>query len=353
MKILSKIFPSPNYLNIPCFGVYISDTSIKYVQINSNGFFDKLGKFGVVDLPEGVVRNGEILNNEKIVDILKDLKNKEKIEFTRVGIDERNVFQYVLEIPIEKINNIKQIVEASVESRAGNSFKNFAVDYEIFEMSAKKIKVSVFVSKKEVVSNYVSLFEIAKIKVVSIEPVGNALARALVKNQGGQIIVDIGRRKTDLQFVYKGKKVFSTEVFFGGDTMTNALVIKFGWSFSQAENKKIALGLGKTLENKDLFEVLLHSISILSEKINNTYVEWLAENKEEIFPDFKLQNLVLSGGTANMLGLKDYLATTLKIPVEIANPWANLRSRGSFVPKMTFEESLSYAQVIGLSMAEK
>ncbi|MDQ5930190.1 MAG: type pilus assembly protein PilM [Bacteroidota bacterium] len=353
MKILSKIFPSPNYLNIPCFGVYMSDTSIKYVQINSNGIFDKLGKFGVVDLPEGVIRNGEILNPEKVVEILRDIKNKEKVSFARVGIDEKNIFQYILEIPVEKSKNIKQIVEASVEEKSGTSFKNFVVDYEIIEASTKSIKISVFVSKKQTIGGYISIFDKAKIKIISLEPAGNALVRAVGGGSGGQIIVDIGKRKTDLLFVYNGKKIYSTEIFFGGELVTKALVAKLGLSFSQAENKKISVGLNKSLENKDFFEFLVGNISILKDKINSTYLEWISENKEQMFLDFKLQKIILSGGTANMAGLKDYLATTLKIPVEIANPWINLQTSESFVSTMTYEDSLSFAQVVGLAMAEK
>lgn len=353
MKILSKIFPSPNYLNIPCFGVYMSDTSIKYVQINSNGIFDKLGKFGVVDLPEGVIRNGEILNPEKVIEVLRDIKNKEKISFARVGVDEKNIFQFIVEIPVEKFKNVKQIVEANVEEKSGISFKNFVVDYEIVDTNNRFIKLSVFVSKKKVIDSYISLFEKTKIKIISLEPVGNALVRAVGSSFGGQIIVDMGKRKTDLLFVYKGKKVYSEEIFFGGEIVTKALVARLGLSFSQAENKKITFGLNKSLENKDIFEVLVGNISILKDKINSVYLEWVSENKEQMFLDFKLQKIILSGGTANMAGLKDYLATTLKIPVEIANPWKNLQTNEAYVSEMTFEESLSFAQVVGLAMAEK
>lgn len=353
MKILSKIFPPPNYLNIPCFGVYISDTSVKYAQINSNSYSDKLVKFGRVELPEGIVKNGEILNSEKIIEILKNLKNKEKIDFVRLGIDESKVFQYVIEIPVEKIKNIKQIVEASVGEYSENSFKNFEVDYEIIDSNSKKLKVSVFVSKKSVINNYVSVFEKSKIKIVSIEPVGNAIVRALVDNNKNYLIVDIGKKKTDLHFVCSGKNIFSKEIFFGGDTITNSLVNKLNISVFEAENKKIKLGLSKSFENKDLFEILMPTMSSLKEKIDTIYIDWVSENKRSTFPDFKLQNIILSGGTAHMFGLKDYLATTLKIPVEIANPWINLRTKDSFVPAMLFEESLSFVQVVGLVMAEK
>ena len=148
MKILSKFFLSPNYLNIPCFGVYISDTSIKYVQIDSNGFFDNLGKFGVINLEEGLVVNGEIKNPIKIIEILRELKNREKINFARIGIQDNKVFQYTIDVSIEKIKNIQQIVEASVEEYAKSSFKNFEMDYEIVESNMKNITVLVFVSKK-------------------------------------------------------------------------------------------------------------------------------------------------------------------------------------------------------------
>lgn len=353
MKILSKFFPSPNYLNIPCFGVYISDTSIKYVQIDLNGFFDNLGKFGVINLEEGLVVNGEIKNPIKIIEILKELKNREKINFARIGIQDNNVFQYTIEVSVEKIKNIRQIVESSVEEYAKSSFKNFEVDYEIAEINAKNIVVLVFVSKKSTINNFVSVFDKAKIKLVSIEPIGSALVRALISNNKNYLVVDIGKKKTYLHFVKNSKKVFSEEINFGGDTITNSLIEELGISFLEAENSKIKIGFKKTIESREIFDVLANNISILKEKINNTYVDWVTGNKGPGFSNFKIENIIISGGTANMFGLRDYLATTLRIPVEIANPWVNLRTKGSFVPAMSYEESLSFAQVIGLSMAQK
>jgi type IV pilus assembly protein PilM len=353
MKILSKFFPSPNYLNIPCFGVYISDTSIKYVQVDSNGFFDNLGKFGVINLEEGLVINGEIKNPIKIIEILRELKNKEKINFARIGIQDSNIFQYTIEISVEKIKNIRQIVEASVEEYAKSSFKNFEMDYEIVQSNMKNITVLVFVSKKSTINNFVSVFDKAKIKLVSIEPIGNALVRALISDSKNYLVVDIGKKKTYLHFVKNGKKVFSDEINFGGDTITNSLKKELGVPFLEAENNKIKIGLKKSTESREIFDVLANNISALKEKINNTYVDWATSNSGPGFSNFKIENIIISGGTANMFGLKDYLATTLRIPVEIANPWVNLRTKDSFVPVMSYEESLSFAQVIGLSMAEK
>ena len=64
----------------------------------------------------------------------------------------------------------------------------------------------------------------------------------------------------------------------------------------------------------------------------------------------KINRIILCGGDANLAGLADYLQLSMKMKVENADVWINILDTKNSIPEMSFEESLSYATVIGLSL---
>jgi Tfp pilus assembly PilM family ATPase len=64
----------------------------------------------------------------------------------------------------------------------------------------------------------------------------------------------------------------------------------------------------------------------------------------------KIEKVILCGGSANLMGLPEYLSESLSIPTERARVWQNAFSLESFVPPITQRYSLGYATAIGLAL---
>ncbi|MFH1030596.1 MAG: pilus assembly protein PilM [bacterium] len=73
---------------------------------------------------------------------------------------------------------------------------------------------------------------------------------------------------------------------------------------------------------------------------------------EHLSPESKeIKKILLSGGGANLKGLASFLSSELRIPVDLANPWANILPKGKKeVPDLPFENSLSFATALGLAL---
>jgi Tfp pilus assembly PilM family ATPase len=59
---------------------------------------------------------------------------------------------------------------------------------------------------------------------------------------------------------------------------------------------------------------------------------------------------ILVGGNATVRGLPEYLAASLKIPVELGDVFRNLAPRGEWLPPLDYTESLAYGTAVGLAL---
>jgi Tfp pilus assembly PilM family ATPase len=99
-----------------------------------------------------------------------------------------------------------------------------------------------------------------------------------------------------------------------------------------------------------IFEILIPALVDLIQQIEKyiDYYQIHALSADLPERERKIQKIIISGGGANLKGLKEFLELELKIPVEIGNPLINLGEVKNF-PK---EKSLSFTTAIGLASRE-
>jgi len=354
MKILHRLFPTPGYLSTPSIGVDISDTSIKYMEILFREGGDRIGKYGNINLPKGVIEGGKIISHEKLIEALKVLKNKEGFRFARATLPEEKIYQYEVDFIPENVDDLRQSIELTLEEHIPLPPASVEFDYEIVEKTPEKIRVLVGAVDKNTASQYVSIFESVGITPISLELEGSALARALIANEKETVmIVDFGSTRTGISVVNGGNTLFSTTISFGGQYLTELIAKDFGITIAEAEIKKTKIGLSKLPENKELFGVILSGISVLRDEINKNYIYWHTHSAENGLLRQKIDKIILCGGNSNLVGLRDYLTSSLRMIIELGDPWINLNKKESYIPEITFEDSLSYAPAIGLALAQR
>jgi len=91
-------------------------------------------------------------------------------------------------------------------------------------------------------------------------------------------------------------------------------------------------------------------VSALRDEINNMYIYWHTHKYEEGKVGDKIKKIILVGGNANLLGLDEYLSSSLKVRVEKADVWSNVSFPEGYIPPINFYNSLSYASAIGLAL---
>ena len=349
----SRYFPTPSFLSMSSCAIDISDHSIKYGEIKATAFGLRLGRFGQVKIPSGVVVSGKIENEKELASILMELRNRLNLNFIRVSLPEEQMYLFTLSIPKTDDTNLKEMILLQIEEHVPLKAVDITFDYNILSQNEKSFIIEVVAIATLTIESYLSVFLKVGLTPLSFELEALAIARAVIPTGEKHpiMIVDFGNSRTGVSVVYDGKVLFTTTVDIGGVNLTNMIAKNFSLSFEKAEEMKRSYGLSGYSNIDDIFPIILNGISVLRDELSKQYSYWKTHNDINIEND-QIDHIILCGGDANLSGLSNYLETSLSIKVENANAWVNISDMKLSVPGMSFEESLGYVTVLGLALGD-
>ena len=350
-QLYNHYFPTPSYLAMNSFAIDISDQSIKYGELIATSQGLRLGRFGKEKIPEGVVVSGKIEDENKLVEILKKLKQKEKMNFVRVSMPEEQMYLFTISLPLVYENNLRDMILLQIEEHIPLKAIDTIFEYDIISKSDKNVLVEISAVASSTIENYLSSFKKAGLIPLSFELEAQAIARAVIPREDADpiMVVDFGDTRTGVSIVHDGKVFFTTTLDMGGINLTNMIAKNFSLSYEKAEDIKRSYGLDGVSSIEDIFPIILNGISVLRDELNKQYQYWKNHDDCGIKHD-QITRIILCGGDSNLTGLSDYLEASMKIKVDHANAWVNISDMKVSVPDMSFEESLSYATVLGLAL---
>jgi type IV pilus assembly protein PilM len=354
-NLFFRMFPPPEYLRMPSFGVDISDHSVRFIGLGEKRGKKFLKRFGQRNIPDGALSYGDIKDRKTLAEILKELVQTEHLSFIRCSLPEEKAYLFKTDVPILNAEETRDNIAFQLEENVPIKVADAVFDYVFLppheeEGQSREAVVSVF--PKAMVDSYLSLYKEAGMTVLSFEMEACPIARALVakKDPSCYMIVDFGRQRTGLSIVERGVVQFASTVDVGGNILTGAIQKQFNVSFDEAEQIKhegTFVGHGV---HREFFSTLMNSISALSDEINKHYVYWHTHPDKKGRKPTPIRKIILCGGDVNLSGLVEHLSLILKTRVELGNVWLNILSLDQELPAMPFSTSLSYAAAIGLSL---
>jgi type IV pilus assembly protein PilM len=349
-KFFLKFFPAPNFLVARSFGLDISDESLKFVELlpTKNGM--ELGKWGEKIIPKGVIESGKIKDPKQMEEILSKLRKEEGVKSVRVSLPEEQVYIFQLRLEKAGLKSIKEGIELVLEEHVPIQAEDAIFDYALVKEDAQSLEVQVVTIPKNIIDNYLLIFKHSQIEVQALELEAQAISRAVIKNNDLEtsMIVDFGKNRTGIFIVSGGLVMFTFTLDMGGVALTNAIQKNFNLNFEEAEKMKEKYGLERNTENKEIFAVLLNSVSILRDEIVKHFLYWNTHKDEEGKNNPPIKKIILCGGDSNLIGLTDYLSVSVKSTVEMANVWTNIIDTINYIPEMNFKQALSFATALGL-----
>ncbi len=141
------------------------------------------------------------------------------------SVSEGIVFRKILEVPISvTIDEMANVVRAEVVEYLPDDIANLEIDYQILgELPGELQQVMVVAVDKKVVSNFLEIAKLAKLKLKALDPKPSAVGRAIVlpRDTSPVILVDIGAQMTSIS-IYAQHAVWVTgSVNMGSDTIRN------------------------------------------------------------------------------------------------------------------------------------
>lgn len=357
MRLKDIIF-SNIYTRPPAFGLDISDFSIKIAQLEKKGKRFKLTSFSRTLVPEGIIKEGEIKKEEKLVEILKkslsEVKGKSiKTPYAVCSLPEQHAFVKIIQLPKMNLNELKEAVKWETEANIPLSLEEVYLDWQIVpsEKTIDHFNILVNAAPKEIVDEYLQVIRAADIEPVIFEVESVATARGLIKNEYNPepiLIIDLGFNRTSFIIFAENSVRFTSSVPISNREMINDIAQKLKVSQKEAQLLKFKIGLDKEKERGKVFNALLPSFTRLIYKIEDCITFHKEHCSKEYGCQKDISKIILCGGGAYLKNLPEYLSTRLKISVSLGNPWVNIDNIDK--KDISIKESLAYSTVLGLAL---
>jgi type IV pilus assembly protein PilM len=364
-----------NFLSLKpeAFGLDISDLSLKILKLKKRRKFFSLASFVEERIKPGIIEGGEIKDEEKLTEILKEAVKKVKGEklktkYCVVSLPEEKAFLQVIQMPPMPKEDLKSAVLFEAENYIPLPVEKVYLDSQIISPvspSLNKVEVLISAIPREIADSYLACLKKAGLQPLAFEIESLAIARAVIKNEESDfpvLIVDIGETRTSF-IIFAGKSVrFTSSIAVSGQLFTQSIAKNLKISLVKAEELKRKYGLGEKIvlklgeetkkEKGEIFEALIPPLVDLTQQIKKCLSYFETHDLLPFFPPErkKIQKIILSGGGANLKGLLNFLKYELNLPVVLGDSFINLPLAKSEFEKMPFEKSLSFTTAVGLAL---
>jgi type IV pilus assembly protein PilM len=338
-------------------GLDISSSSVKLVELGQSqtGEF-VLERFASEPFEKGWIADGQIEKFDEVADAVRRVVQKSGSRTKQVvmAMPQSAVITKKIMLPA---GLREEELELQVESEANQyipfSLDEVSLDFCVIGPSATShgdVEVLIAASRKDRVQDRQGLAEAAGLKpvVLDIESHASRLAMSRViqalPNQGKDALValfEIGAETTSLKVLRDDDMLYDRDQAFGGAQLTSVISRQYGFSFEEAEQKKLTGDLPEDYEST----ILQPFVDSMSQEIGRALQYFFTST-----PHHKVHYVMLSGGSATLPGLKERVTELTGFASQVVNPFDNMKLGGGVREAKVRREAPSYLTACGLAM---
>ena len=172
------------------------------------------------------------------------------------------------------------------------------------------------------------------------------MSRALLGHDKSTVmIVDLGATTTDICVVEDGVPILNRGIDTGGEFITKSIMNSLNISSDRADQFKRDFGLSVTDSQRNVPAIIKKSLDFIINEIKYAFELYQRQGNN------KVDKIILSGGSAFLPNLPNYLSELLGLPVIIGDPWDRIVYPLDLKP-LLIEIGPRMASCIGLSMRD-
>ncbi len=334
-------------------GIDIGSSSVKLVQLSEQKGNYQLRNVGILPLPSEAIVDNSLMDTTSIVETIKDLMKSlgSRAQEAVCSISGNSVIIRKISLPAMTPEELEDQIAWEAEQYIPFDINDVNLDFEILDtdLSASgKMTVLLVASKKEIINEYVSVFNEAGLKLVVVDVDSFAVQNIFEMNYSppeNEVIalVNIGASIMNMNVVKGGVSLFTRDVQMGGNLYTEEIQRQFSFSSKDAEKCKIT---GECPDKEKLKDTISRVNDTLSLEINRS-LDFYNSTAE----DLKIGKIFLSGGGSKTSMLSESLSQRLGLPVELLNPLQKISfSEKEFDPEYLQEIAPLIAVAAGLAM---
>jgi type IV pilus assembly protein PilM len=153
----------------------------------------------------------------------------------------------------------------------------------------------------------------------------------------------------NVNIVKGNRSLFSRDITVGGSQFTDVLQRSLGLSFQQAEAIKRGVSdVVEGIEEKAIEPLMNNVTEIVAMEIQKTFDFYRATTEDA---EMVVQKILISGGGSKLAGLAEDLSTRLELPVEVLDPFRQIKvDTRKFDPDYLSEIMPDMAVAVGLAV---
>lgn len=291
-------------------GLDIGSHTLKVVSFKKKKTPLELDTVSYIGLPRGTIVDGDILDAYTLEESIKELFSKEKIAEKQVAyaVSGNAVISKKITLPTLSEEEIIDQLPIIASQYIPFPIEEANIDYQILPPEpdqAQKMNLLIVAVKKKFLDIFQNVIEGADLKAVAVEPVVTSLIHLLnllYPEEKNLLLIHMGTHATEAIVLHHGGFAFHRHLPFGGSHITEALRENLKISYMEAESLKVSCFKEKHLPEETL-EIIERSCDQLCEEIKTAIHHLLTQ-----FPELAIEKIYLSGGTAKIAPLIDWIS---------------------------------------------
>jgi type IV pilus assembly protein PilM len=310
-------------------GLDIGTSGVRAAELSYGRGGITLEKFGQVALPDGAVRDGEVIDRPVVVDAIKTLWKGSGFRGKDValGVANQRVVVRQVDLPFMPPAELRASLPLQVQDYLPMPVDECVLDFHVTEErrdgESRQLRGLLVAASREMVSSNVATVQAAGLRATSVDLTSFAVLRSVARRQSEaatEALVDIGARVSNLVIHSDGVPRFVRVLLSGGQDVTDAIAERLGVPAALAEGIKRGVAGDVPDRERDLVQSAIDLMQeVFVDEIRSSIDYYSASNAQ-----FPVERIVVSGGGSLLEGVVERLQTATRRPVVAGDPVSGL-----------------------------
>ncbi len=350
-------------------GVDVGTKSIKAVLLEKKGDKIILKNYSIARTKEALIEIGKVgVMNDFAGAVVRDSLESAGIKERSINVAIPSFTSLIITIEVPRISDkeFEEAIRREVSKYIPVKIEDVVYDWQIIDeeqlrtnkktsienngynnvpQSGGVVKILVIAVMKEISGKYSQVFSQNDLEVNLLEIDSISLTRALTRNKKGvYLILDIGHETSNILVASQQNVLMNRTIDIGGDKMTQVIADSMKIGFDRADQIKKTQGINIKVSGRE-GSVLETIVLMIVDEIRKTIQLFKAD-----FEGVEVNGILLTGGAAAMIGLKDEIQKQIGIETLVGNALESIAFKAE-IKDVLLKHASSLSIAIGLSLA--
>ncbi len=336
-------------------GLDIGSSSVKIVELEGKMNSLSLTSLGFENLPGDTIVDGQIMEMNAVSEVIQNICRDHQIKSTKfvTGVSGHSVIIKSIVLPPMSQDELDESIDWHAEEHIPFDLSEVTLDYHVTSETAEEMSVLIAACKRERIDNVKQAIQMAGKEPVIIDVDTFALQNCYELNYQPSpddtvALLNIGASTMNINLVHGVNSIFTRDITMGGSQFTDILQRNLGVSYQDAESLKRGVSESGGVEETAIEPLMSNVMELVAMEVQKTFDFYRATADDG---GLVVQKILLSGGGSKMLRLPEELSKKLELPVEILDPFRQIKvDTRKFDPNYLSEIMPEMAVAVGLAM---